>query len=510
MSGAPEAASNDVNELLDNPEATEADVVSSVNDPTQPQHELNACFAKEMRIELDFDKTSEELNGNQVYINEVVEVVTEKGEDQKPASKSDQDVKEKDDVEVFDVKNEKFNLSDEEAIVKVNEDDTDEDVQGYDEISVSRKDDQCNNEVNEDSLDEFEDPAVGVGDNFKVILEDPNEFIEAEVERNVVKLLFEGTFKENSEEILENLSKFPEQEVEFKDVTSDEADVSNPENPLESSTVKTQLDDLDNNLDKSEENIFEDDAKNTKNDNDTRAAVAENVVSVCIEKPLVDGTNVQEPEPDAKAVIAEDIPSELKTNVKAEREEDGNPASSSQKTITKSEKLIHIWKFVTVTDYAAIVMDKHGFDKDHNCVVAEFPVIITVIKPTNMPVNYSQLMNDKTGLDILSFPWKPGDVLNWFCHQALMYVLVLVHKLLCLLKAYCMVTTTVAYSKYLMKAELLEVELLDAEPSLFLLNTTKLDEEENVQDNMKEDQTASADNFMVADLAQSGRGIFSR
>ena len=33
---APKAASNDVYELLDNPEDTEADAVSSVNDPTQP------------------------------------------------------------------------------------------------------------------------------------------------------------------------------------------------------------------------------------------------------------------------------------------------------------------------------------------------------------------------------------------------------------------------------------------------------------------------------------------
>ena len=41
------------------------------------------------------------------------------------------------------------------------------------------------------------------------------------------------------------------------------------------------------------------------------------------------------------------------------------------KTIPKLEKLNHIWKFVTVTDYAAIVMDNHGFDKDHYCVMAE-------------------------------------------------------------------------------------------------------------------------------------------
>ena len=66
------------------------------------------------------------------------------------------------------------------------------------------------------------------------------------------------------------------------------------------------------------------------------------------------------------------------------------------KTIPKLEKLNHIWKFETVTDYAAIVMDKHGFDKDHNCVVAEVPVIITATKPLDMPVNYSQLLSNSS------------------------------------------------------------------------------------------------------------------
>ena len=70
------------------------------------------------------------------------------------------------------------------------------------------------------------------------------------------------------------------------------------------------------------------------------------------------------------------------------------------KTIPKLEKLNHIWKFVTVTDYAAIVMDNHGFDKDHYCVMAEVSVIITATKPMDMPVNYSQLLNDIIELDI--------------------------------------------------------------------------------------------------------------
>ena len=83
---APEAASNEVNELLDNPEATEADVVSSVNETTQPRYELNACFVTEMRIKHDPDDTSEDSKDECIDINEIVEVVTEKGEGQKPDS----------------------------------------------------------------------------------------------------------------------------------------------------------------------------------------------------------------------------------------------------------------------------------------------------------------------------------------------------------------------------------------------------------------------------------------
>ena len=43
--------------------------------------------------------------------------------------------------------------------------------------------------------------------------ENPNDFIEAEIGRNVVKLLFEGTFEENSMDSLENIGKFPETEI---------------------------------------------------------------------------------------------------------------------------------------------------------------------------------------------------------------------------------------------------------------------------------------------------------
>ena len=68
--------------------------------------------------------------------------------------------------------------------------------------------------MNEDTLDdEVKNFSVDVEENSKVELEDPNEFIEVKVKSIVVNLLFEGTFEENTEEILENLDKFPEPEI---------------------------------------------------------------------------------------------------------------------------------------------------------------------------------------------------------------------------------------------------------------------------------------------------------
>ena len=60
-------------------------------------------------------------------------------------------------------------------------------VCGYKEIKVNENDDNSNNEVNEDTLDdEVKNFSVDVEENSKVELEDPNEFIEVKVERNVV------------------------------------------------------------------------------------------------------------------------------------------------------------------------------------------------------------------------------------------------------------------------------------------------------------------------------------
>ena len=68
----PEAAGIDNKELCDDPEATEAEVVGTVNDPTLPQFHLNASFVKEMQIEHDPDETSEDLKGNWNDLTSVV------------------------------------------------------------------------------------------------------------------------------------------------------------------------------------------------------------------------------------------------------------------------------------------------------------------------------------------------------------------------------------------------------------------------------------------------------
>ena len=80
-------------------------------------------------------------------------------------------------------------MSFEETIVKVN--DTDENARGYEEIAVDENADQMNNKVNEDILDdEVKNFAIDVKDS-NALFENQNEFIEVEVGRNVVKLLFE-------------------------------------------------------------------------------------------------------------------------------------------------------------------------------------------------------------------------------------------------------------------------------------------------------------------------------
>ena len=75
--------------------------------------------------------------------------------------------------------------------------------------------------MNEDTLDdEVKNFSVDVEENSKVELEDPNEFIEVKVKSNVVNLLFEGTFEENTEEILEISISFPNLKLKWKRLLS--------------------------------------------------------------------------------------------------------------------------------------------------------------------------------------------------------------------------------------------------------------------------------------------------
>ena len=144
----------------------------------------------------------------------------------------------------------------------------------------SDHDDQSYNKVIEDSRAEVE---KYVQNNFKVNPENPNEFIEAEIGRNVVKLLFEGKFEENSEESHENIGKFPETEIKVEEVSSfEKANVSNSENLIKSNATKSQLDDKLKVVET--QNNLEVNAKVKTDLTAKRVAVAKNVVSVCVKK----------------------------------------------------------------------------------------------------------------------------------------------------------------------------------------------------------------------------------
>ena len=463
---------------------------------------LNACFVKEMQIEHNSDETSGELKGNQVAINEVVKVVAGNDEERMTDSKPDYDITETDNDEDFDVRIENSKFSDEQAIVKVIEEDTDEDVGGYNEISVNENEDQLNYEVDEDTEDEVrgykeikgkenddqitevnedilddeaKNFAVDVEKNSKVKVENPNEFIE--VERNVVKLLYEGTFLDNSEEIVENLKKFPESEIRIEEVISDEANVLNVDPQVESNSYELILDDdLDENQD-----IPEDGIKAQKDNTDLRFTVAKNVISLGTKKPVVDESLVQEHGPDADStnVIDGNIHTEFKTNVKVEEDELDVPASSSKKAvklkiIAKLEKLIFSRKVASIP-VNAITMDKYWFDKEHNSVLAKVLMVITATKPMDMPVNYSQLLNDMIRLDIdkklPSFPWRPGDLLCWCINFAMVNVFVLQLMCVFLQSQVYSVMNTAAYNKFCMEVEMLHPKL---SLSVSLLDTINL------------------------------------
>ena len=181
---AVEANGNNENELLDEPEATEAEV-SPVNDPTLTQLDLNASFVNELQVKHHLER-SENTNNTCVDAIKEDEVVVGK-RDQLPNAKPDQNISENDDNDDVDVKVEISKVSDRESITKENEE----------------PEQQLNHELVPNVLDEDENLVAEAERKAKLT----NEFIKAEVECGKVVTRFEGTFLENYEDILANLDK---------------------------------------------------------------------------------------------------------------------------------------------------------------------------------------------------------------------------------------------------------------------------------------------------------------
>ena len=156
-------------------------------------------------------------------------------------------------------------------------------------------------------------------------------------------------------------------------------------------------------------------------------------------------------------------------------------------------------------------MNKHGFDKEHYyCVLAKVLVVIIITKHMDMLANYSQLMNEMTRLDIykllLSFPWRPGDLLCRCVYFAMMNVFVLQLMYVLMQSQVYSVMNTSGYKVCT------EVEPLHSQPILpvLLLDTTNLDLDEVKEENMQVDQTASADTLTVLLTLLSQAEVFSQ
>ena len=178
-------------------DATKEDSPSMQNERMMIQPNLNSIFAKILAKGMHTERCAEET-----YVNSIDNHITNaKGakvaagdsRDKMPDAEQDQELREDDDNEGADVNNE----SSMESIAKVNGT-NEEDVHTYNDTSVEENVDQMRNKSNDATLNEVEKFAVGMKNGSKVTLENPNKFIEPEVERNVVKLLYEGTFLDNS------------------------------------------------------------------------------------------------------------------------------------------------------------------------------------------------------------------------------------------------------------------------------------------------------------------------
>ena len=116
-------------------------------------------------------------------------VVDGNSEDEMPDAKPDQELTENNDNKSVDANDKKST----ESIVEV-DGTTGEEVHICNDTSIKENDNQMSDKVHEATLDKVENFSVDMKNNSKVTLENPNEFIEPEVQRNVVNLLFEGAF----------------------------------------------------------------------------------------------------------------------------------------------------------------------------------------------------------------------------------------------------------------------------------------------------------------------------
>ena len=301
-------------------------------------------------------------------------------EDEMPDAKPDQELTENNDNKSVDANDKKST----ESIVEV-DGTTGEEVHICNDTSIKENDNQMSDNVHEVTLDKVENFSVDMKNNSKVTLENPNEFIEPEVKRNVVKHLFEGTFLKNSRQIIENFEKFPKHEVNVKEVISQKAKSPNPDKLMEGNSVMDV--NLKRNHNRYQEDIGEDDAKANKD---------HRVVSVGTKKPA----KKADKKPDAKKAANKPVARKPAAEPKAKK-----PAKKAKKPTKKADKMPaakkatkkpaakkHVAK-KTVNNSAMI--REPDSNKQHSMVA----------KPTGMMVDESRLMN----VIKLSFPWNPGD-----------------------------------------------------------------------------------------------------
>merc|ERR1719233_1364080 len=112
---------------------------------------------------------------------------------------------------------------------------TDEIHEGYEESSVGETNSKLLYEVNKNRLEENIPNPIENGDAAIENDEDQSE------KSDVIKMLFKGTFEENSREVLKNLNKFSRIEFDISDANVPEVNFSTLEsqNCVEKSTLET-------------------------------------------------------------------------------------------------------------------------------------------------------------------------------------------------------------------------------------------------------------------------------